>query len=304
MIENVNDPRAILPSEWLRLLNQGFPVPTGGSFFDDFPVWDTTRFGKREIIALGFQAEGGPEFVAGAGLRPAWLNSSAAKDASATRVRIGIIGGVVAEPAFRGQGLASKLVSALVDEAKRLGLAGVALWGSEHSLYRKLGFELSGVQRRFSLAPLSKLGSSASAPATRLGRGWTAALWTALDRYRLPGLAIEATDQSWFAAHKNVDWHWALSAEGQVIAYAAIGRGIDLPSIVHEWGGEPVALTAVLTKIAREYPQAELLASASSRVPDALGLSGANEEALCLWRPLSSSIPDSRNLWFWGLDGA
>ncbi len=279
------------------LLNQGFPVAPGASFFDDFPVWDTAKFPGREVEALGYALSGTGRFVAAAGLRPARLRTPQGA------VPVGLVGGVVADPAFQGQGLASGLIDALGARAASLGLSGLVLWGSEHALYRRLGFELCGVQRRIPLADLTGFDALAI-EGVRTGRGWSDALWPALERHRFLGLAIEPGDRAWFAAHRNVDWRWTLDARGEVSAYLAVGRGIDLPNIIHEWGGEPRLLRALMARAARDYPAGELLAPSESLLPPGFSLPGGVQEYLCMARSLKPDMPEPSLLWLWGLDGA
>jgi hypothetical protein len=77
-------------------------------------------------------------------------------------------------------------------------------------------------------------------------------------RKRENGLALQSSDRQWLSAHKNVQWYWSGSAE-RPGAYAAIGRGIDLQNIVHEWGGNAAELRALLGAIHRDHPEAVLL---------------------------------------------
>ncbi|MCA9320291.1 MAG: GNAT family N-acetyltransferase, partial [Planctomycetes bacterium] len=55
-------------------------------------------------------------------------------------LRLANIGGVCTLPQVRGRGLASELVSALVDDARRRGLDGAILWSDRPSFYARMGF--------------------------------------------------------------------------------------------------------------------------------------------------------------------
>ena len=75
------------------------------------------------------------------------------------------------------------------------------------------------------------------------------------------GLSISAADESWIRAHANVQWYWTGSPEAPT-AYAAFGRGMDLPNMVHEWGGDQWELRSIFKRICERNPAAELLANA------------------------------------------
>jgi hypothetical protein len=96
------------------------------------------------------------------------------------------------------------------------------------------------------------------------------------------GLRIDAPDERWLEAHRNVDWYW-LGEPDAPQAYAALGRGIDLQGIVHEWGGEsPEALKTLLQLVRMEHPEAQLLASPDLLAAWKLGTTRAPVEPLCL----------------------
>jgi GNAT superfamily N-acetyltransferase len=303
-----------------ELLALSFPVPKGASFFDDFPVWDSPG-----VTRIGGYV--GDRLVTSAAVRTSYFK------ASHRPFKAGLVGAVSTHPEFRGQGLASHAVSLALNWAIDQGAALVALWGSEHSLYRKLGFELAGAQFRTPLASLTLPRPAAGSP---IGRGWVPSLFPLLQR-RVGGCVLHATDEAWLARHKNVEWYWIGSPKAPR-AYAALGRGIDLEGIVHEWGGEPEAVRELLGFIAGSRPDASVIGTASAllehgfdsdatlgeylammRVSDASailnafgiegGLKGApGELARVLFGP-ERAIADSPftpvlplPLWIWGLD--
>src|SRR5262249_39016179 len=152
-------------------------------------------------------------------------------------------------PAFRGRGLASRLTEELVARAERTGAKLALLWGSEHRMYARLGFALSGQQIR---APLSKLSlggadggrADPSGAPPQIAKGWADGIFPLL-KARERGIALTESDLAWYRAQKSVGWYRA-ERKGVVVAYAGIGRGIDLQNIIHEWGGERAALNVLL----------------------------------------------------------
>ncbi len=237
-----------------QLLDRAFAIPDGRHYLDDFPVWDPARGPAVDqnrpdglgLLRLGAFTQTG-QLAAAAGIRLARLHTQPGRPL----LLAGLVGAVVTEPEFRGQGLASQLVEQAVGWARARGALAVFLWGSEHSLYQRLGFELCGTQN---LVPLSQLNLGKP---RAVHTGWNPGLFE-LRREKRDGLVLEVSDQSWFSAHRGVDWFWTGDPE-RPEAFAAMNRGIDLAGIVHEWGGETGALHAVLAAIQRVRPDAAIL---------------------------------------------
>lgn len=293
------------------LLDQVFPVPQGSHFLEDFPVWGERNSHSGVLRVGAFDAQGNLAACAAARLA-----EFSAAPGIPSGVSVGVIGAVATRPEFRGRGLASRLVDFLSQWLEGQGAAFAVLWGSEHDLYRRIGFELCGAQRTVPLAqlPLNQAGSAR----VEIIRGWDRGIFPLL-KSRPGGLRLQALDLSWLEAHRNVEWIWA-RRNGVPIAYAACGRGIDLEGLVHEWGGERAALEVLLREIRDRNPEAALLGPTSSSFGE-----GGMEGHLCLARildvkrlsalwgeprsgvhpavgwfgePGSPGVP----LWFWGLD--
>ena len=279
------------------VLDLSFQVPKGGHFFDDFPVWNQSSDGDS-IFRLGAFSSNG-KLAACASARVAELRISSAV------IRIGMIGMVATRPEFQGQGLASRLVEALVQWLQTQGATLVVLWGGDQNLYRRLGFAPCGEQGFLPLADLRKLATPVD---SEMGIGWRPELFEML-KARSSGLVLDEQDRNWMSAHKNVRWFWTRSPGG-VSAYAAFGRGIDLGGMVHEWGGNPQALRRLLTWIARANPEGYLLGSPQMLQPYLGPETGAILlQPLCLAKILSPRVfldagVALSDLWFWGLDSA
>lgn len=233
------------------LLNEGFAVAAGASFYDDFPVWDP-RFTELDSTTqrLGL-------FESGRLASATLVRIARLKTPAGIALPVAIVGGVVTRPESRGRGYASRLVSQACDWAREKGAAFVLLWGSEHALYQRLGFELCGEQIR---VPLGELVFQAAPGADiAVTAGWTERIFD-LVCARPAGLALGPQDRRWFSRHKNTRWYFTGSSDAPT-AYAALGRGIDLKDLVHEWGGEPNALQALLRHLREQHPEASILAS-------------------------------------------
>ena len=116
--------------------------------------------GRKEAIAAGrlIGAYHGSRLVASARLRPFrqfW---------GGRELSMAGMAGVVVTPDYRGQGVASQLMSAAARRAGELGDAVSALYPSVPALYRGVGWELAGVQHRITIDPdwLRRLGHSSA----------------------------------------------------------------------------------------------------------------------------------------------
>lgn len=258
-----------------QLLDQGFQVSPPAHYLDDFPVW-SQEFVSPKNIRLCTRVSG--KVASAIGIRKASLKINQ------QIIPIGLLGAVVTDHAFRGEGYATQLIQKAVQWAEQSGLTAIFLWGSEHSMYRRLGFELCGDQVR---VPLVHLSSSVGTESFEVREGWNASTWSLL-KQREEGLLLEDADLAWFEKHRNVQW---LSAwkQGKIQAYAALGRGIDLHHLVHEWGGNQNALNALLDFISSKDPEAQLLGhplDVEKRFKVELTREGV-EEFLCMARILN-----------------
>lgn len=242
------------------LLDQCFEVERlgGTHFLDDFPVWKSGVTGTRLLVA---QISG--KTVACAGLRAAQLLTP-----SGQTLPVGVIGAVATDSAFRGKGLASKMVETWVSEGQRAGLSAIFLWGSEVELYQRLGFELCGEQVRVPLSLYKKTVTPELHPGPLL-EGYTLGVFQKM-LHRREGFALHARDEAWIRCQRSVRW-FTLGDPQAPEAYAALGRGIDLQNMVHEWGGDPAAVRALLSRLADVLPDAELLCSPSQMQAWGLG---------------------------------
>jgi hypothetical protein len=100
---------------------------------------------------------------------------------------------------------------------------------------------------------------------------------------RSGGLQLSDADERWMSAHRSVEWFWI--GDGQNCdAYVAIGRGIDLNGIVHEWGGNPQALRALLAWLKATRPGLILLGAPWILAQFGIDVKQAKPEYLCLAR--------------------
>src|SRR5690606_13784419 len=112
------------------------------------------RIGSHGVAFVGWFEGERLVSVAGARRAEAWIARRPGEDEAAlvaVRVPMGIIGAVATTPDFRGKGLATQAVAAALGWLEGQGALFQVLWGAEHDLYRRLGFELCGEQMRVPL---------------------------------------------------------------------------------------------------------------------------------------------------------
>jgi GNAT superfamily N-acetyltransferase len=282
--------------QFSNLLDLCFSVPANSRFLDDFPVWDP-KFVKNDILRLGmFEFN---QLVACAAVRLAQLKLRTGK-----LIPIAMIGAVATHPRSRGKGFASKILVKTIEWARTRGADFIVLWGAEYSIYQKLGFEVCGEQIRVPLANLT----FSNARTYPIFQEWSPAIFGLLKR-RDEGLLLRESDRVWFESHKNVQWFFVGSRDAPQ-AYAAIGRGIDMKNIIHEWGGNSAQLGALLQFLQQKFEGLEIIGSRRSfhkagvsvlsSTSDVFGISGYQEH-LCLQKVLNP-VRLPKGFWFWGLD--
>ena len=254
--------------ELSHLLNSSFNLRGEENFLDDFPIWNPSLL-SSSVFRVGVYKKS--LLVSSAGIRLCHL-----KTGIHNTVKIALIGGVATLPEYRGVGFASAALSFLTRWAQDQGVSFIALWGAEDSLYRKLGFELCGAQVR---VPILSLGVDRVFESDLVTSGWDAEIFR-LMRNRLSGLVLQEEDRTWVEGHKNVDW-FSLKENNICIAYAAVGRGIDLAGIVHEWGGTQEGIRKIFRYLQDLHPTLEVLGAPIDLRALGFNLTNLNKEFLC-----------------------
>ncbi len=263
-------------SQLAALLDACFQVSPGERFLNDFPVWDPTFGSSLSILRLGIFYEN--QLISATSIRICQL-----KTIENRTIVIALIGATATHPDWRGRGFASHTVTVATQWAEEHGATAVFLWGSEHSLYQQLGFELCGYQMRI---PLSQI-EYPSKPSKELKLGWHSKIFD-LMKLRKSGLNLKESDRKWLEAHKNVQWFYTEHLD-QPLAYVAFQRGIDLQLLVHEWGGPIDEVLGIFEKIYKLNLGAMLLISPDQ--VNSMGISAAHiqKESLCLAKILDPS---------------
>lgn len=183
-------------------------------------------------------------------------------DGHELRIRAGLIGSVATDPAWRGRGLGSRLLAQAERSLRARGCVFALLWANDPGFYLARGYAPFGVECDVQLA--SELARVLPEPSgvrvlrvgdppfvQRLYLRHGARVERTLEETRallgVPGMLTLVRERAAGPAHPV-----------QPVAYACLGRGRDLTDVVHEWGGEPEDVLALLrAHLERRFPAGE-----------------------------------------------
>ncbi len=151
------------------------------------------------------------------------------------KVKVGLIGSVATDPAWQGQGLATRV---LVEAEAALAARGchvALLWANDPRFYYARGYRPVGAEVDVTLRP--ELASRLpAAPGVRALRDTDAAEVHALYRAHASRVDRRQEETRALLAIPGMST-LVLERNGAVVAFACLGRGADLKNVVHEWGG-------------------------------------------------------------------
>jgi len=160
------------------------------------------------------------------------------------------IGGVAIDPTMRRRGVATRLLTAVLDEFRSAGTPLAVLHASNHALYRKLGFEHAGLRQVVSFHPRDLTGDPRACTVERVGPDGHAALKALYNSAVLPhrdgallrsdlrwqrALALDRGGSAWCVATRD--------SRGHLTGYAAWTTDGRLPGLTARLG-DVVATTA------------------------------------------------------------
>lgn len=202
--------------------------------------------------------------------------------------RAWFIGSVATNPRHRGQGLATRILTQIIDAARATGVHSLVLWSDQPRLYARLGFEPAGEEFVAQIHARSHPSLAAHVrPATPADLEGILALHEAKPVRVMRDIDSLATLLSARGMRVTV-WEEG----GSVRAYACFEKGADFPGWWHECGGadDDVMRLIEATMHGCGIRQASLLLSgerhalgqalSARRQPAALGRFGTGAEAL------------------------
>ncbi len=171
--------------------------------------------------------------------------------------KVAAIGSVVTDPHHRHQGLSTQVVNACLDIAQKQGCDFAILWTQLYDFYRKLGFELGGIEQAFIIE--KNISTAHSNPSTHSNhlkilntlKVDPAALLKVYSRHTL-GATRTTEDFRRYLNIPNTQLYTAWDENNNLKAYAVEGKGEDLIGYIHEWGGTVSSLMPLLAHIRQE----------------------------------------------------
>jgi predicted N-acetyltransferase YhbS len=163
--------------------------------------------------------------------------------------KVAAIGSVVTSPEHRNQGIAQKIIEDCVQTAERDGADFAILWSDLYDFYRKLNFELAGrevsiiIENELDVPPTLKILKSSKIASEALAR---------LYIKHTVGSIRTAEDIRKYLSIPSSRVYTAWNQEGQIKAYAVEGKGVDLDSYIHEWGGDVPDVLELFAHIRKE----------------------------------------------------
>jgi len=264
-----------------RLVSRAFGYSGSHTYFDDFPIWKS-----HQVVRLGILHE--QTLISHVGIHFAEIRGTSGT------VPVALIGAVATDENHRGHGYSSTLMKEAIRQIEEKGCEWIFLWGSEHEFYEKLGFLLAGSQSRVLLASLPEVETHRH---VQIKTGLTETIFEFL-KNRETGVVLKDADREWYFSHSTVKWFYLENP----FAFVAFERGMDLPHLVHEWGGDPAQLKTLLSHVLSFDPQAQLLGTHDDLIRLGAEPSNLIEEFLCLARPCQPSALWDERFWISGLN--
>lgn len=171
--------------------------------------------------------------------------------------KVATIGSVVTESAYRNQGLSRKVIEECVRHSKSLGCDFAILWTNLYDFYRKLNFELSGIEVSLIFdKPL--LDKDTSGLRYIKGNKVDPAALHRLMTHHTVSTVRSIEDVRKYLQIPNSRVYTAWDNSGALKAYAIEGKGADLDGYIHEWGGGVSTITPLLNYIFNDQGQRPL----------------------------------------------
>jgi len=169
------------------------------------------------------------------------------------RLRLGLIGSVGTDEVHRGRGLASAALKEAQRELADQGCAIALLWAEDADFYDRRGWSPIGSEVDHLIVPeLAPL--LPERPGVRVANAGDfdvihdlyCAHTSRVERGREESRALLACPGTSTLV---------LETDGMLVAYACLGRGEDLHGAVHEWGGGPLDVLALVRRHLEGSPQ-------------------------------------------------
>ncbi len=171
------------------------------------------------------------QFLSAAIMKPLVIKSPAGL------FKVAAIGSVVTSPNYRNQGLSRQVLEGCLDAARARGCDFAILWTNLFDFYRKLGFELGGTEIALEMRPGFKVNDVGLDLRFLQSNKVDPEAILRLYNSHTTGCLRTAEDIRKFLQIPNSRVFTAWDLNDRLQAYAIEGKGADLDSYIHEWGG-------------------------------------------------------------------
>ncbi len=167
--------------------------------------------------------------------------------------KVGGIGSVVTEPNHRQKGHSSQNIENCIQLAKKQDCDMAILWTDQFDFYRRFGFELAGIEQTYILEnkleiknkKLKFLSDTKVEPE---------AILKLYSQHTVHSVRT-VEDIRHFLKIPNSHLFTAWNEYNQLVAYAVIGKGVDLTNYVHEWAGSVDSLMDLFSFMQQKHNQ-------------------------------------------------
>lgn len=164
--------------------------------------------------------------------------------------KVGAIGSVVTSPEHRNKGYSTKIINECNRLATEQQCDITILWTDKFDFYRKFGYELAGTEYSFVIE------ENFSMPNSNLKfkkdiKVSAEAIFRIYQTHTVNSVrSVEEINKFIQIPQTNLYTAWDIN--GQLMAYAAEGKGADLSGYIHEWGGSVQNLMSLFSYIRKE----------------------------------------------------
>lgn len=152
---------------------------------------------------------------------------------------IRLVGSVVVAPTRRGEGLGRTLMTRVVEDFYASGADLLMLWSDQTEFYAQFGFQDWGSE--FLLSPIPSRPEHTLRPAHPTDCDWI----TQTHERKTRRVHRRASDFERLLEIPRMTC-WILEVDGQPMAYACVGKGLDFENVAHDMGGDDTALAELL----------------------------------------------------------
>lgn len=202
--------------------------------------------GAEYPLVFGHKAPGGVIAVGEESAHPRSACAILARDFVTPQgiVKVGLIGSVATDPAWQGQGLATRVLIEAEAALANRGCHVALLWANDTRFYYSRGYRPIGAELDFRLTP--KLAAALpAAEGVRAYRPGDAPAIHALYSAHVARVDRRPEETAALLAIPDMST-LVLERQGAPVAFACLGRGADLKDVIHEWGGKTEDVLAVL----------------------------------------------------------